>query len=259
VLIQSLLRPEPAYRSASFHEGLVLSGHRIVAGEGDALLIWNRYGTGHREASRYEAIGKPVFVAENACVGREWRGSHWYTLSRSWHNGAGQWPAYGPRWSTWDVPIEPWRSSGDRIVVLAQRGIGVPPVAEPAGWPDQIAADLRRRTRRNVEIRRHPGEARRNEPIDWRGVHAAVTWGSGAGIKALLSGVPVFYGMPNWIGAPAARHVSEDIEQPFLGDRMPMLERMSWAIWSVDEISTGVPFELLLDPVGIRADHRHAA
>jgi hypothetical protein len=66
-----------------------------------------------------------------------------------------------------------------------------------------------------------------------------VTWGSGAGIKSIVAGIPVFHEMPNWIGAPAAKLGLDDIEQPFLGDRQPMLNRLAWAQWDLDEIASG--------------------
>jgi hypothetical protein len=75
---------------------------------------------------------------------------------------------------------------------------------------------------------------------------AAVTWGSGAAIKAIIAGVPVFHEFSRWIGAPAAKFGAANLEQPFVGDRLPMLRRLAYAQWSVAEIERGEPFALLL-------------
>lgn len=75
---------------------------------------------------------------------------------------------------------------------------------------------------------------------------AVATWGSGAALKALLMGVPVFHAFPQWIGKAAARPFRCPIEEPFLDDRLPMFRRLAWAIWSADEIARGEPFRCLL-------------
>lgn len=74
-----------------------------------------------------------------------------------------------------------------------------------------------------------------------------VTWASGAAIKAIIEGIPVFYEFNDWIGAPAARYGIDDTENPFLGDRNPMLHRLSWAQWTAEEIASGEPFKCLLN------------
>jgi len=81
---------------------------------------------------------------------------------------------------------------------------------------------------------------------DFEDCWAAVTWASGGAIKAICAGIPVFYEFEKWIGAPSARLGFGDLENPFLGDRGPMLHRLSWAQWNVDEIAKGEPFRWLL-------------
>jgi hypothetical protein len=116
----------------------------------------------------------------------------------------------------------------------------------PGGWLADVHKRLSRLTDRRLVIRRHPGPDK-TEPYDaLRGAWAAVTWGSGAGIKALSVGVPVFHEFPSWIGAPAARLGIEDIEKPWLGDRLPMFQRLAWAQWTLAEIASGEAFRCLL-------------
>lgn len=212
----------------------------------DVLVIWNRFQSSERWATRYEKAGATVLVAENGWIG-DIDGCRPIALARSHHNGAGWWPVGDEeRWSKFGVTLAPWRENGEHILVLAQRGFGEPGIAMPPGWVDMIKTRLRMMTRRKIVVRLHPGTEKPQEP-DFAGAWAAVTWASGAAIKALAAGVPVLYEMPKWIGAPAARYGIEAIEDPFLGDRMPMFHRLSYAQFSPFEIETGEPLTRLID------------
>lgn len=250
-----LVRNHPTFRRAPMIAGLRACGFDVVetmspapTSRDDLLVVWNRAAAADRAALRYEAAGAKVIVAENGYFGWQWRGGYWYALARGKHNGAGDWPDGGSqRWDDWKVPLAPWRDGGDEIVILAQRGIGQPGVREPAGWAADAARRLGTMTKRPVRIRAHPGLTGSKTALedDLRNAFAAVTWSSGAGLKAIQMGVPVFHGLPQWIGAAAARPFGSEIEQPFRGDRLPMFRRLAWAMWSTDEIATGEPFRCL--------------
>lgn len=233
------MRPQPPYRRDAFCAGLEACGYTIASGHADVLVIWNRYGQFESLARQYEQAGKPVIVVENGYLGREWRGGTWYAISRTRHNGGGTW--HHEETPRWPVDLKPWRVDGEHVLVLMQRGIGSPPVAQPSNWRPVLKTD------RPIIVRRHPGkEEARPLADDLKNAWCCVTWGSGAGIKAIQAGVPVFHAYPDWIGAPAARPLGHDIEQPFLGDRGPMFSRLSWAQWELDEIGKGRPFQNLL-------------
>lgn len=217
----------------------------------DVLIIWNRYGRYAEAASRYDAAGAPVIVAENGYLGRDWRGEHWYALSLSQHNGAGRWFPAGPeRWDSLNADVAPWRSGGSEVVVLATRHIGPPHIAEPRGWAQDVLRTLQKNPIRGVthRVRPHPGE---NPAVplldDLKNAAAVVTWGSGAGIKCLLAGIPVWYGFPDWIGAYAGA-ATLFARYPVMDqmDRAPMFQRLAWAMWRTDEIATGAPILRLL-------------
>jgi hypothetical protein len=116
----------------------------------------------------------------------------------------------------------------------------------PSTWLTDILGRLRGATKRPIVVRHHPGTDEPRSP-DFTDCWAAVTWGSGAGIKALAAGIPVFYDMPQWLGGAAARQGVEDIETPYLGDRLAIFRRLAWAQWSADEIAMGEPFARLVD------------
>ena len=219
----------------------------------DVLVIWNRYGTNHEVANRFERCGAGVLVVENGYLGREWLGDHWYSISLGRHNGGGIWPRGGSeRWDSLGVDLKPWQR-GENVVVLLQRGIGVAPVAQPADWERTVREKLR--TDRRIIWRGHPGEKKPHETLylDLEDAHCVVTWASGAALKALVRGVPVFYGFHDWIGRDAASLFTGDISEPFYGDRLGMFRKLAWAQWSLQEITAGLPFQMLKTCRGSRS------
>ncbi|HEY5410182.1 MAG TPA: hypothetical protein VIJ94_05580 [Caulobacteraceae bacterium] len=249
-----LFRSELAYRRSEFLSGLERLGYKAHItlkrhpDPGDILLLWNRRQQECQYATHYEKAGATVIVAENGYLSS--REAKSYALAIGHHNGAGIWRVGGPeRWAGMGIELHPWRSVGDFLLILAQRGIGEPGVAMPGPWPHQVYHTLPARTAREVRLRRHPGQDK-TEPYDaLAGAHAAVTWGSGAAIKALAHGYPVFTSFPRWIGAGAAQLLDQaDFERPFMDDdaRMAMFERLAWAQWSMAEIVSGEAFAWLL-------------
>jgi len=218
---------------------------------GDVLVLWNRYPHDESLAHAFEKVGGHVIVVENGFFGRDFKGSEWYAMARSQHNGAGEWPdGDKDRWLKLGVKLAPWRQGGNEIVILASRGLGSRAVAEPSDWLHKTGYDLLRRTRRPIRVRKHPGPQANCSTVslkaDLVNAHAVVTWGSGAALKALTMGIPVFYGFDKWIGADAARPLKHDLEDPFLDDREPMFHRVATAMRSLDEIKNGEAFRCLL-------------
>ena len=251
-----LLKDTPHYRRDAFCAGMAACGYEVAQKAvndpcpGDVLVCWNRYGQARVEAQRFERAGARVIVAENGFFGYDRHGRQLYQLALNYHNGAGVWHVgTEDRWSPLGVKLKPWRAEGTKILILPQRIVGDDGVAmpkRPEQWATEVRNDLRQYTGRPIEIRFHPGNVSPKPSPDWTDVHAVVTWGSTAGLKAIIAGVPCIHMMPRWIGASAARFGLEHIENPYLGDRMPMLHAMSWAQWRVEEIETGAPFARLL-------------
>lgn len=236
------------YRRDVFERALERAGFTLDEPQhrpqpGDLLLIWNRRGPEDVMARKYEAAGARVLVVENAYIGPA-DGEKAFAMALSAHNGAGRWPVGGPeRWETFGHELSPWRQGGD-VVLLPQRGIGQPGVAMPRDWGQRTLREVQAQHRR-VVYRKHPGD--KSEPYEaLRNAWCACTWGSGAAIKALVAGVPVFYDFPQWIGADSAQLGFADLEQPRLGDRLPMLQRLAWAQWRLSEVVSGEALEWLL-------------
>ena len=248
-----LIKDDRPYFSA-FANGLSAAGYEVHKERqvdpipGDVLLLWNRLPTQDHIARLYERIGATVLIAENG-----WIGENTYTLCQSYHCGAGYWfVGEESRWPKFGIQVQPWRKSGEHILVIPQRGMGIPPIAMPRTWTADTIKILENETDRPIRIREPRHRLTPLEP-DFDDCHAVVTWASGAGIKAIVAGIPVFYKMPGWVGQYAAVYGIEpdfygvgDLEKPYLGQREMMLHVMSWAMWQLDEIETGEPFKCVL-------------
>lgn len=271
-----LIRQGPVYRREAFLKGLAAAGANVSnhlpqrPAPEDVLVIWNRSGENDVLAKRFEVAGAAVIVAENGYLGiggkshraHDESGQRMYALALGDHNGRGHWYwpyahvgefACAPRFQGLGVALKPWRERGRKILVCGQRGIGLPGRASPPGWHDQVGAELRAHTGVPVHIRQHPGDKDPAVPLeqDLADAVACVIWASGAGVKALVEGVPVFYACPWWVCAEGARRYEgpQSLQFPVKNDfqRIFALERMAWAQWTVEEIASGEAFRRLLE------------
>jgi hypothetical protein len=270
-----LVRDVPHYRRDAILAGLKAIGFHVGCQTlrpqpGDVLVTWNRYAHYESMAQAFERVGAAVIVAENGYLGATENayakpyaasGDQLYTLSLGHHNGAGRWwVGHRGRWREQGISVKPWREDGEHILVLPQRGIGPDGVAMPPDWPERTLAWLRTMTIRPVRVRSHPGNEPAKKPLeaDLEGCWCAVTWGSGAALKAMCAGVPAYSDFDRWIGFPGALPLSQigradpvrshDGRQ-FDRDhaREVMLDRISWAQHEVAEIATGEPLRRLID------------
>lgn len=225
------LRHQQSERGAAFRKGLERLGYEVELGipssPDDLFVTWNRIGQADRAANIFESAGRPVLVCENATWGNDFAGGQWLTMARNRHNTAGMFPVGGhDRWDSLRVDLQPWRTSGE-TVILAQRGIGSPPTVMPHGWAYH----------QKGRLRPHPGRGL-SKPLadDLAKAGKVVTWGSGAAVLALMWGIPIESHMPNWI----AEQDNTD------AGRLAMFRRLAWAQWRLEEVSSGKAFEWLL-------------
>jgi hypothetical protein len=241
------LREQPHYRRDAFAVGVKRLGFEPCFSmtqspkPTDLLIIWNRFGVADDAAKAFERVGATVLVAENGYMGNDFVGDRWYAISRSHHNGAGIWNNYGAaRWDNLNVELLPFRDYGRELIVLPQRGIGEPGVAMPLSWTANAASH------KDARVRRHPG-TNKCTPLqhDLANAYAVYTWGSGAAIKALAWGIPVYSDMPNWIAKDASATMG-DVPNRCERTRLQMFRRMAWAMWRLNEIESGFAFDILL-------------
>jgi hypothetical protein len=253
-----LVRDQPPYRRSAFEKGLRAIGYdvdsRIRPEVDNILVIWNRYSMFDAVARDYERRKGRVLIAENGYLGRDWNEKHWYALGRNQHNTMSDFQFGDPaRVEQIGIQCQPWREGGKEIVILETRNIGTDAVREPLGWSRHMFLKIKEASKYSVRIRKHPGE---NKCValeqDLRDARAVVTWGSGGALKALMWGIPVFYGYENWIGAEAGHFVSlqtvakDKIDIPRYGERDKTMRRIAWAMWNTEEIERGACFTWLL-------------
>lgn len=217
------LRHDIPERLDAFRSGLRKAGHE--EGDGDLFLCWNRFAINAHKADAVEARGGQVLVVENALWGNGFLGKKWLSISVRFHN---TWQPFGgpERWDSLGFELPPLRTSGE-TVILPQRGIGPIGMRMPNGW----ALDAQRR--HGGRIRHHPGQ-REAIPLedDLANCGHAVTWASGAAVKALMLGIPVTSEMPGWV-------CEQDNTE---AGRLAMFRRLAWSHWTLEEIADGKPF-----------------
>ena len=277
-----LIRPQPCYRREAFAAGLQAAGYGVQfrqpdrGAPGDVLLLWNRYNSHHDLATRFEKDGGTVLVAENGYIGRGGSAPkfdvhpggpqphHYYAIGIGYHNDMLRVPAPGAhteafcsRWPALEVNLKPLRAAGEHILICPNRSFGPPERAMHPDWAERCAARLRTLTQRPIRIRRHPGndQPKRELAEDLKGAWAVAIWSSGAGVHALVAGIPVLCEAPFWIAKHAALSKPETVasldgddkdaerlRRIWHGLREHAMWRMSWGQWTCDEIERGEPF-----------------
>lgn len=227
------LRHNVAERVAAVTVGLQRLGYTVRhettmrPGPRDVLVTWNRIRDGEPVARQFEREGCRVLVMENASWGNDFGSRRWYTLCSSHHNTQQARSGDSSRWDRYGCELLPWRTEG-QTVLLPSRGIGSPGLAMPLDW-------TQRTLKRNpgARVRAHPGRGV-EAPFEWDMRHAgrAITWGSGAAIKALVLGIPVTSDFPQWIGA----------QDNTCTGRFEMFCRLAWAQWQLEEFEDGTAF-----------------
>jgi len=244
-----LVRREPHYRRDAIETGLRRLGYMQVQapapGPGNVLVIWNRKPvTDDALATMYERAGGKVIVVENAYAQKV--DKTMYAMSLSQHHRGGP-VGEGDRFSALGFEVKPWRSTpGGHVLICAQRSIGSPSMASPPQWAERMAEKVKALGLK-PRIRQHPGNFKPTTPLvaDLMGAYACAVWSSGAGVAALIEGIPVVYSAPTWICKTGA---SAGLNNLGYGDasRAHALHAMAWGQWTVAEITSGEPFALLL-------------
>lgn len=241
------------YGRDSFTAGFARLGYMQVhklpnPDAGDAVVMWNRYGTNESLAQKFERAGAPVFIIENGYFGKSWRGSQWYSISRNQHStfrpGSRSTPE---RWAGWQVDLLPWHRPGGETVILGQRGIGAIGVKSPTDWARTCQRVLGR-----GRIRAHPGKnAATATPLveDLHHASEVFTWASSAALVAIRLGVPIFHGYAKWVGLEASRPIAQHALGPITNDaaRLHMFERLAWCMWTRAEVESGEALQVLLE------------
>ena len=178
-------------------------------------------------------------------------------------NGWGSFPVGdSSRWNNSDFNIKPWRTTGDHILLCANKGDDYkhnPDINHTSEWADEIITLIRQHTDRPIHFRAHPkGKVKcfplHNTPdviIDptetldqsLENAWCTVVYGSSVASHSILSGVPVIYQSPRIMCRELASNDISTIENPIMPDRQPVLERLIWSQWTEEEIANGTAWK----------------
>ena len=256
----------------AFRQGLAALGFAHTAHDLDAdvAVIWSvvwagRMKDNQRVWQHYRSQGRPVIVLE---VGMLDRGRTWKMAV----NGTGSYAYHGhgldlDRPRKLGMQLEPWRQSGEHILVCAQRTDSLQWQAQPdiTTWLTDLRDRVRMYTTRPLRLRPHP---RQPVPVTagflmdlpralpdtydsfdlehgLERAWAVINHNSGPGVQAVLRGVPAFVDASS-LAAPVANLDMANIESPIMPDRGTWLIQLCHTEWRTEEIATGWPIERLL-------------
>jgi hypothetical protein len=166
------------------------------------------------------------------------------------------------------IKLQPWRQTGDHILVCLQRDGGWSMAGwDVVDWAIKNIIELRKYSDRPIRIRPHPGDKRavkycdrllklcrgRQLPNikisqsgssltdDFINCWAVVNHNSSPGVAAIIEGIPVILTDPERSQARDVATLSLNrIENPFMPEREAWAQRISQFHWSHEELRTGV-------------------
>jgi hypothetical protein len=259
----------------AFRNGALALGHDVVTNSNDGIdVIWSVLFNGRMGPNR--AIWERCQKENRACivleVGGIRRGSTWKVAL----NGINRDAYFGPvnnnsdRADNLGLLLKPWREQGDHILICGQheRSLQWQDMPRMSTWVMQTIDKIQQHTDRPIVFRPHPRcrleaiehqykNVSRQEPKHINGTYddfdmgfnnawATISWSSNPGIHSILEGVPAFVS-PHSLAYDAANDIDflHDIENPLTPDRQQWLNDYAWTEFTVEEISQGLPLNLL--------------
>jgi hypothetical protein len=158
-----------------------------------------------------------------------------------------------------DLKLDPWRTSGDHILICLQRDSGWNSKGfDQQHWLEKTCKIIRARSDRAIHIRPHPADRFNwngiegkfkdvyaiNSKIrtlkqDIQGAHASVFFNSSSSVASVLHGVPVFVSDASAVTHSVANHNIKDINNPAMPPREQWLYELSAAHWTIEQSRSG--------------------
>lgn len=159
-------------------------GAAVFYGVDDSNLeIWNEV----------RASGRDFYYLDNSVFDSARQRFFRVTKNALQHTGIGK--SDGSRFRALGIEVQPWRQSGEHIVVCPQSvGFMRKIVRYPDDWCADAVKHLRAATSRQIRVRPWSGDKGKiaaSLQDDLRGAHALMTWSSAAAVTAVVAGVPV--------------------------------------------------------------------
>jgi hypothetical protein len=161
----------------------------------------------------------------------------------------------------------PWRTTGDHILILAQRPKGFNMFTDQDVWLEKTINTIKQHTSRKIVIRMHPGDGTREKQIEKlqkryakdfkHGTMAistyenikdelvncwcSVGYASTPNVVSVIQGIPVYVEEINksWAKGIAFNDLSL-IENPPMPDRSEWIQQIANIHWSNEEVRSGV-------------------
>ena len=240
-------------------------------GNCDIAVIWSVLWQGRMAKYRniwqtYRDKNKPVVVLE---VGGIKRNETW----KIGINGINREADFanqnvdGERWKKFNIKLEPWKQTGDKIVICGQHSNSHqwrnnPPMTT---WFDQQITEIRRHTEKPIVIRPHPRNGVGLNTSKYKNVKivtpqrdrstyddtdlaerlksawAVVSHSSNPAMTAVFSGIPVYVSEAS-LSYEVGNVSYENINNPNMPDRQEWANKLAYTEWWTDEIAQGLPW-----------------
>lgn len=240
-------------------------------GNCDIAVIWSVLWQGRMAKYRniwqtYRDKNKPVVVLE---VGGIKRNETW----KIGINGINREADFanqnvdGERWKKFNIKLEPWKQTGDKIVICGQHSNSHqwrnnPPMTT---WFDQQITEIRRHTEKPIVIRPHPRNSVGLNTSKYKNVKivtpqrdrstyddtdlaerlksawAVVSHSSNPAMTAVFSGIPVYVSEAS-LSYEVGNMSYENINNPNMPDRQEWANKLAYTEWWTDEIAQGLPW-----------------
>jgi hypothetical protein len=259
---------------SAFEQSLLRKGYAVRKNDMNCdvaviwSVLWNGRMTGNKSVwEHYRNTGRNVIVLE---VGGIRRGTTWKVglngINRgSYHSSRGN---DSIRHSSLELKLKPWRTNGEFILLCGQhdKSLQWKNMPSMSNWIIQTVDTIRQYTNRPIIFRPHPRckldhierslkNVYRQEPVmlantydsydlKFDNIWATVSWSSNPGPQSIIEGVPAFVG-PNSLAYDVANTDFKNIENPLMPDRQQWLNDYAWTEFTLEEIATGIPLELL--------------
>tara|TARA_R110000822_G_scaffold51543_1_gene133960 strand:- start:1394 stop:2245 length:852 start_codon:yes stop_codon:yes gene_type:complete len=262
----------------AFRQGAHCLGFKCIENSEDADVdvIWSVLFNGRMAGNkaiweRNSANSKPTIVLE---VGGINRGTTW----KVGLNGINRDAYFGPnnnnsdRYRLLGLSLKPWKDAGKFILICGQhdKSLQWQNMPRMSNWFLNTYDEIRKHTERPILFRPHPRcrlehierglkNVHRQEPVKiggsyddfdmkFKNIHATISYSSNPGIHSILNGVPAFVGTSS-LAYDVGNDIDfmHDIEAPFMPDRTQWLNDYAHTEWTTQEISQGIPLNLLTD------------
>ena len=254
-------------------------------GQCDVAVIWSVLWQGRMAKYRYiwdsyRNQNKPVVVVEVGGIKRNetWKiGINGINREADFANDV----VDGERWKKFNVTIQPWRQTGEDIIICGQHTSSHqwrnnPPMSD---WFHQQITEIRRFTDRPLTIRPHPRnhvtipvsaykDVKIVRPLPDRSTYddtdlserlksawAVVSHSSNPAMTAVFSGIPVYVSEAS-LSYDVGNKNYANINNPDMPDRQQWANKLAYTEWWPEEIEQGLPWKRIKKQLETKWDIR---